>query len=482
MILQWWSKISDYAWVLVVMTICAFLLYWQDFTSLQLMAGLLAGTVFSVAVLANRKLAIYAIILFAPISVPVYFEVLSLKLSFPSEYATFLLMIAAASLFFVNEKLDRNILFHPISIILMVDLGITAAASVFSTMPLISLKRTLLKIAFVAIYYFVFSHWFKQPKERSKLFFLYGIGFLYPIYSTLRWHSFEDFSVQASFAMCKPYFNDHTIYGACLVFILPFLISWLYSKSNRKNLYYLPVILLTCIIIVAAILSYSRAAWISVLTIFLLVAFLKAKGRIIHLIVVSGVFALILSLNFNNIVENLQTQEIEKPQNTVSSHLETVTDIQTDASNLERVNRWVCAVRMFQEKPLTGFGPGTYPDQYGQFQSVDFMTRISTNEGDKGHAHSEYLGALSETGIFGLLSFLVLVFYSLHIGIQNYYHYYSNDTKRILIFGALAGLTTFFIHGLFNGFLDYEKMAILVYGCLAILIGFDIERRKESSP
>ena len=44
-----------------------------------------------------------------------------------------------------------------------------------------------------------------------------------------------------------------------------------------------------------------------------------------------------------------------------SNTLSSVTNISTDASNLERINRWSCAVRMFQEKPILGWGPLMYP-------------------------------------------------------------------------------------------------------------------------
>ena len=34
-------------------------------------------------------------------------------------------------------------------------------------------------------------------------------------------------------------------------------------------------------------------------------------------------------------------------------------NVSTDASNLERINRWNCAIRMYAERPFLGHGPGT---------------------------------------------------------------------------------------------------------------------------
>ena len=44
-------------------------------------------------------------------------------------------------------------------------------------------------------------------------------------------------------------------------------------------------------------------------------------------------------------------------------HITSISNISTDASNMERINRWKCALKMFVEKPVFGWGPGTYQFQ-----------------------------------------------------------------------------------------------------------------------
>ena len=90
-----------------------------------------------------------------------------------------------------------------------------------------------------------------------------------------------------------------------------------------------------------------------------------------------------------------------------------MSNISTDASNLERLNRWSCALQMFQEKPFLGFGPGTYQFLYAPYQKSSMKTVISTNFGEKGNAHSEYLGPLSEQGFLGAIFVFVLVLFCL---------------------------------------------------------------------
>lgn len=77
------------------------------------------------------------------------------------------------------------------------------------------------------------------------------------------------------------------------------------------------------------------------------------------------------------------------------------------------------------------------------------MTRISTHNGDKGNAHSEYLTYLAETGFVGFLIFSILVVYSIYLAMK-------------LLRLALT--------------LD-EKMAVLYLSSLAVLVRIDLKNK-----
>jgi O-antigen ligase len=131
---------------------------------------------------------------------------------------------------------------------------------------------------------------------------------------------------------------------------------------------------------------------------------------------------------------------------------------------------------MFLDKPLFGFGSGTYQFQYGQYQIKELVTRISTYKGDKGNAHSDYFGFLSETGLIGLLIFLSMIFSTMKLGLQNIY---NQDSKyKNLSMALLLGLTTFFIEGLFNSFIDTDKIMMLVFCGMAGLVAIDLHNKK----
>ena len=153
----------------------------------------------------------------------------------------------------------------------------------------------------------------------------------------------------------------------------------------------------------------------------------------------------------------------------LTEHVQSITNISTDASNLERLNRWSSAWRMFKERPCVGWGPGTYMFQYAPFQLSTEKTIISTNAGDAGNAHSEYIGPLSESGVFGMLSFLIVIITVVYSGIMLYPR--IEDREQRLYFMALyLGLITYLIHGLLNNFLDTDKASAPFWGFIAAIV------------
>lgn len=70
---------------------------------------------------------------------------------------------------------------------------------------------------------------------------------------------------------------------------------------------------------------------------------------------------------------------------------------------IERVAHWVAAVRMWEEAPWLGIGPGNYATVYP-------TVRLPRWEEALGHAHNIYLNTLAESGLVGLGAYLLLWF------------------------------------------------------------------------
>jgi O-antigen ligase len=133
---------------------------------------------------------------------------------------------------------------------------------------------------------------------------------------------------------------------------------------------------------------------------------------------------------------------------------------------------------MFKERPLFGFGPGTYQFQYAPFQVKGEMTIISTNRGDVGNSHSEYLGPLAEQGIFGTVAIVLVIITTMATASKLYFK--SNRRKvRIMAMTLLVAMLTYYIHGFLNDFLDTDKLSALFWGFTAMIVSLDVYHSKN---
>lgn len=67
---------------------------------------------------------------------------------------------------------------------------------------------------------------------------------------------------------------------------------------------------------------------------------------------------------------------------------------------------WTGSLAMFEEKPIQGWGPGTFQVVFPRFRNPDYnLLGVSHNTE---HAHSEYLEILTDNGLVGLLLFGLL--------------------------------------------------------------------------
>jgi O-antigen ligase len=128
---------------------------------------------------------------------------------------------------------------------------------------------------------------------------------------------------------------------------------------------------------------------------------------------------------------------------------------------------------MFHERPVVGWGPGTYQFEYSPFQQAKEKTIISTDLGDMGNAHSEYIGPLAESGVLGLVSVLFILVTVIYTGL-NVYKKAPDKQTRLLALSATLALITYFVHGTMNNFLNTDKASVPFWGLVAIIAALDL--------
>ncbi|MCK4639523.1 MAG: O-antigen ligase family protein, partial [Bacteroidales bacterium] len=215
---------------------------------------------------------------------------------------------------------------------------------------------------------------------------------------------------------------------------------------------------------------------LAVALIVYIIILLKIKFRWIFLTI-----AIIIGSFFTFQNEILDTLERNKQDSSADfvEHIQSISNINTNASNLERINRWQSAIRMFKERPVFGWGPGTYQFFYAPYQLSREKTIISTNAGDMGNAHSEYIGPLSEMGILGMLSIIAIIVLVIITALKTYKNAENREVKFLSLI-TLLGLITYFAHGFLNNFLDTDKASVPVWGFIAMIVALNIYHAKKS--
>ncbi len=425
---------------------------------------------------------IYLIIFLAPLSIPISEMApgISNDLSLPIEPLLFgVLLIVIFKLIF-EKSFDKRILVHPISIAIYINLIWILITSISSTMPIVSFKFLLARLWYLASFYLLSSHLFKEKSNIYTYFWLYISSFIIVIFYTLYQHSkYGFFDQKAANFVVTPFLPDHTSYAAIIAMLLPFVIG-LFSLKRFSHVQKSWIAVVLIILLTGIVFSYTRAAWIGLIGAFAiyLIMFFRLKFSLVFTV---GLVLLTIFLTFQTQIFIALEQNNQDSSDNFSEQVESMSNISTDASNLERINRWNSALRMFEEKPVFGFGPATYMFQYAPYQFSYEKTIISTNAGDGGNAHSEYLGPLAESGLFGSLSFLWIVIITSYTAIR----IYSNEKKyeiRLLAMVFFLGLVTYYLHGILNNFLDIDKTSALFWGFTAVITSLDVYHHTIEKP
>lgn len=389
------------------------------------------------------------------------------------------LMFGVMILFFLkliyDKGFDNRIIKHPVTIAIFVYLAWMFITMLTSEMPIVSLKFLVAKLWFIVCFYFIGTQLFLKLNNYRIFFWCYLIPLSgVALYAIIRLATYS-FDEKAAHWVMEPFYKDHTSYGAILALFFP--IIFIFIDYSEK--FYIKVFsyLVLAIILVGTILSYTRAAWVSLVAALVLYFIYKYRIKFKYLLYVGVVAIVLLMLNWEALMLRLERNNQDSSAK-LTEHVQSISNVSSDASNKERINRWNSAFRMFQERPFFGWGPGTYVFQYAPFQSSKDKTIISTNVGNNGNAHSEYIGPLAESGLFGTLSVLFL-FGMVFLKGSNLYHELPKGKIKTVVLCTLLGLFTYIVHGFLNNYLDTDKLSVPFWGFIALIVAIDVYHKKD---
>ena len=389
------------------------------------------------------------------------------------------LLFGVMTIFFLKllyeRVFDQSVLKHPITIAIFIYIAWILITTITSTMPLVSIKFLLAKMWFIVVFYFIGSQLFMTKSGILTFAWVYLIGLVIVASYTFAHHSMYGFAERPAHWVMQPFFKDHTVYGAVLAMMFP--IALMLFSLKRYTRYRLLTGIMLFILALGIVFSYGRAAWISLLIAFGVSMIYLLKLRRTFVISIASLALLFIAIFWTDIINALEKNEQDSTSENLTEHVQSITNISTDASNLERINRWNSAIEMFKRKPILGWGPGTYAFQYAPFQSADDLTIISTNAGDMGNAHSEFIGPLAEEGILGMLSFILIIVFFYYRASILYFRLPKSEVRSIVFFTILA-FTSYIINGTLNNFLDTDKASVPFWSFIAIIVAIDLNWEK----
>ena len=465
------TKKAKIGWIYLIaalfVAIAMFLLVKKDnylFFALPVVLGILLLYIFSL------DKVMMMISLLVPLSVTLEeFEQLAVSLPAEPLLAGVLILFVAKLLY--NGKYDQRVARHPVSIVIYCLFTWMVVTTITSEMPVVSIKFIVSRLWFIIPSFFVCALIFKKPKNIDWFIWLYIAGLcIVVVYTTIN-HAKNGFDGNSAHWVMSPFYNDHTAYGAALAIYLILAITYAFLPG-LKPIRRILVLGVVAVLSIAMVLSSCRAAWISLVAslVVLICVLLKIKFRWIltALVILVGLF-----FAFQHQIIDALEHNSQDASGDVVENIKSITNISTDASNLERINRWQSAFRLFAERPVFGWGPGTYQFVYAPYQMSKEKTIISTNAGDGGNAHSEYIGPLAEQGFMGTILMLTLVICVVYTGLKAYSRS-KNKKAKVLALGATLAFFGYFVHGFLNNFLDTDKLAVPVWSCAALIVILDL--------
>lgn len=214
-------------------------------------------------------------------------------------------------------------------------------------------------------------------------------------------------------------------------------------------------------LIAAGILaSLSRGAWMGLL--FGLTAMALAAGRK-ALIPGVAIFVLVTTLMVSgngNMLPQILTDRISSI--TTEIGVFDVRGVMVTPANfavVERMAQWQTGATMFAQNPILGIGIGNYNAAYPQYYIFPWVN-------SPGHTHNYYIQIAAETGIGGLLAYLILIsgsFWQAGLAVRKA----GDPLLRAVAVGVLGVITAMAVHNVFEN-LHVLSMGIQWASLLAV--------------
>ncbi|MCS7027994.1 MAG: O-antigen ligase family protein [Bacteroidia bacterium] len=421
--------------------------------------------------LTNYQWTYAVVILSIPLSVDVFILDETISISVPAEPILVLLMFMFFVKSLLNPQADLALWSHPITNWIIVGWIWTLVCTLFSTHILVSVKATIMKTWTITVFFFVTYYVLKKWKQLPNIWLLYIIPLTFVVIYALFRHFQKGLTFYWSSFVMSPFYKNHVNYGTAVAAVLPFLLVGIFARSWIRWIC-LTLFILFC---TAVVFTYTRATYIAVLLlpVTILLYYLRLIRISVWLVLIAATFLTTYLLYDNNYLSFAHGEKYtEWHKNSFQKQISATIKLK-DVSSVERLYRWIAAYNMIQDRPVVGFGAGTFIFEYKGYTNAFFRTEVSSNIENSG-LHSQFIGAFVEGGIIGGILFIGLVITALFRSQKIFQK--ASKTKKLWALATGCSLIILLLHLLINDLLEVDEIGSLFYINLAALVYLDIHK------
>ncbi len=252
-------------------------------------------------------------------------------------------------------------------------------------------------------------------------------------------------------AIYGPYVNHNHYAGLMELLVpIPLVLSFTRLAGEKERI---ASGIAAAIMVVTIFLSGSRGGMIAIFIELVILAVLLLRQRVEFVRQKKGLQIAVSLAAFVLVLVSLLTwlggKELTSRVSSIS------TETRTELSGGMRLSIDRDSLRMFRDKPVLGWGLGTFPTVYPEFRT--FYTNFFVNA-----AHNDYLQLLSEMGLLGfgtMIWFLVVLYRHALPKIGNW----MSDVSGATTLACTLGLSGILIHSLLDFNLQIPANAAIFY-------------------
>jgi len=369
----------------------------------------------------------------------------------------------------------------PLVLIIVLQFLWLIVAVCFSKVPFFSVKFLIAKMWLMTCFIILPIWVFKEKKDFVKGFVIMLIPMLITMLVILIHHAILGFKFARIQDAVRYIYYNHVDYSTVISMYLPFVyIAYRLLKGKSKALRRLFLFLIVFFLI-AIYLSYARAALIAV--VFSIAIGLGIRYKVVNYIMPTFYALVILLVSYmatdNNYFAFRPDYNSTYMHKDFTNHL-LATLRGKDMSSMERLYRWIAAIRMSKDRPITGYGPHAFYYYYKPYAVPMFKTYVSRNP-EQSTTHNYFLYMLVEQGWPAMILYGVLIFMIFYQA-QKIYYRFNDRFYKLCTLGIAMCIAAGFINNFFSELIETHKVGALFYIPLSLLIILNQKSKEQSEP